>query len=233
MAAAQAFYPYFKTTHTSSFFKVLGGDQPDSVTPEIQFWKGVVDTVEKDSVVTQADTGEFEVDHNRLNVALKDASHRHAVLNAVAWANAAAKVTPGTATKTPGGKTAADVITGIIGSVPSIGDIEADVKAIAKGTKVVAKHWWGVELAFTDDASVALARLLGKNLSNIPALLTALAAIPALAVLGIVSGIVGAILKLLGEWVTAANAAHNGVLLTMYAWIFPWFAASDTPITVP
>jgi hypothetical protein len=233
------FYPYYG--HKGAVrFAALGpraiASQPND---ELQAWEDVVNRVETMGVISE-DSGEFLVNPELLAAAFPDAITRHSVLQAVAAANATPLAPPArlatlatAAAPTASGASAADIIKDILGIGADIPNIQQNVTDIAAGTKVVKKHWWGIELAFTQKAAAALGSLLGKNIGGVTTLLSALATIPALAVLGAVSTITAAILKGIAAWIDAANESGNGVLLTLYAWIFPFFLSATTPVRVP
>lgn len=238
-AAVQAYYPYFRSTRRISFLALGAAPSEESVDPELRAWETLVNQVELAGAVTQADANVFEVDHAILMQAVSDPIARGAILQSVKQANdlPSAKATSGPMTAAIATASSSQSVTDIINAIFGIGadvpSIQQNVSDIAHGTKLIAKHWWGVELAFTQSGAKALASLIGTNIGKVPALLTALGAIPALAVLAVVSGIVAAVAKGLAAWINAANSSGNGVLLHVYAWIFPFFTASPTPVTVP
>ncbi len=237
-----AFYPYYSRKGPSP---LAAGAAAVSSPPddELLAWQDVIKKVESAGAVSEVN-GEFLLDKDLLAATFPSTDHaitRHSVMQAVAAANSTPAQVPAhpsakpaaAAAPAPSGASAADIIGDILGLGANIPSIQQNVTQIANGTKVLKKHWWGVELAFTQDAATALATLLGQNVGGVTTLLTALATIPALAVLGAVSGIASAILKGLAAWVKAAEANGNGMLLTVYAWTIPVLTSASTPVTVP
>jgi hypothetical protein len=184
--------------------------------------------------------GVFSIHPDLLAEAVPDQQAQLNVLAAVARANSevtqaqsvhTAAITSQAAASSP--PNATTIITQILGNLPSLPKIQQDLTDLAAGTKVIARHWWGLQLALTKTAATALADLVGTQLASLPAVMTTLATIPALAVLGAIAGIVTALFKLVSGWLTQANSGPNGVLLTMLLWFIPVPKASPTPVTVP
>jgi len=242
MTTAISFYPYYsrKPAAPQAVLAQMAGTQQSD---ELQAWKDVIRQVESSGAISESN-GEFLVSQALLEQAVTHVMTRHAVLQAVAASNAVPAAPVPHAAALAGAKAAAldkpkkatiaDIIEDILGVGADVPGIQQNVTDIAAGSKVLKKHWWGIELAFTQKAAAALGALLGKNLGGVTTLLSALAtAIPALAVLTAVSAIASLVLKGVGAWVDAANQSGNGILLTVYAWIFPVFLSASAAVTVP
>jgi len=202
----------------------------------------LIEAVENHKAVQKNGDGTFVIDPALLAKAVPDQQAQLNILHAVFRANSEVSETqeaPKIAAATTAAAGAAappnpiTIITQILGDLPSLPQIQADLTALAKGAKVVERHWWGIQLALTKDGATALADLVGTQLAALPAVMAALSAIPALAVLGAIAGIFTALLKLVSNWISQANSGPNGVLLTMVLWFLPVPKASPTPVIVP
>lgn len=243
-STATTFYPFYshKPSAGHGGLAQLEISQPSE---ELLAWRALIGRVDDSGAVTESN-GQFLVSQQLLAQHFPDVMTRHAVLQAVAASNGvptaavlhAAALAPAsgatTAADAPERPTVAEIIQDILGIGADVPNIQQNVTDIAAGTKVLKKHWWGVELAFTQQAATALGSLLSKNLGGVTTLLSALgAAIPAIAVLIAVSTAASVILNGVGAWIDSANNSGNGVLLTLYAWIFPFFLSASAPVTVP
>ncbi len=233
-ATRTAFYPFFTPSRTVAFAALDAGPK-GPVQLELAAWQELVNRVEARGAVQLGAGGSFEIDQDALVAAVTDDPiARQAVMGAVARANSVPPAAPA------GSRMAAisvaqitAIIDAVLGAGTANATLQQTVTDIATGTKVVRRAWWGLEMAFTPTAAKALGTLLGSNLASIPALLTALSVIPALAVLGVVSGIFATLLKGVGSWIDAADSSANGVELHLYGWILPWISAAPTLVTVP
>jgi hypothetical protein len=203
-----------------------------SVTPELQAWEELVNAVEKSGAVALVG-GQYLVDHDLLLKAVPDPLARQTVLQSVVAANRLPQIRerPAAVAAAAEQPSLTDILEKFFNFGADTPAIERDVKAIAAGTTVVGRHWWGIDFAFTKPAGDALSSLLGKDLGNLAALLSTLGTLPGLAVLGTIAGVATVLLKGLSQWVDAAERG-NGVRLSVIAWIFP-FISSVAPQLPP